>query len=271
MQAQPPRYAYRAIHANENPANGLFASKPNRNMSIHGHICCGGRINFGGSQYLSLSANLRFAVFYASLEGRRVVVVDLNSVPAARIIDVSTPQNARNPQWGLGITAINFAVAASEVLILESIPANAIVGVLYVADLWPVPRVRGTNFRSWSALITPVQHATLNQRSQNAILVRNLALPHIGNVPVPLVVAPAQPAVIVPAVQPARVQYKTVREWYTQLGKRFCGRTVVVARDSPSVLAGQQVTIRAPNGGCFYLVADSPTKTISSTTRVALV
>lgn len=123
-------YVYRVIRADEDPTLGLTAKRPDRGMTVHGHISTGSRNR--GSQYISTRRDLEGALARAEADGGlRVVRIDLDAIQApgtvgpSRIIDLSTPEAAvlhLNP----ASPAFRFAIDSREVLVVGHIPASAI-------------------------------------------------------------------------------------------------------------------------------------------------
>lgn len=115
---------YRNIRAEEDPASGLDARRPDRRMSPAGHIMNGSRENFQGSQFISTTTDLDVAQDWRQ-PGQRTVAIDTDmlepsSIGEQRVLDVSGPERARGA--GLRGRAYSNAVTSREVLLEGRVP-----------------------------------------------------------------------------------------------------------------------------------------------------
>jgi len=116
------KIVYRVIRASENPELGLFAKNMTANHMVEGHILHGSKPNFA-SQFISTTKDLSVAKKWAQISGNRIVKIDLSKV-SSEVIDL-TDVTLRNTLLK-GVTSRAWASASSEVLVLRSIPAEAI-------------------------------------------------------------------------------------------------------------------------------------------------
>jgi RHS repeat-associated protein len=119
---------YRLLRPDEDPANGLSAKKPGRNMTVHGHVSAGSRPTFKGSQFISTSTDPD-AIAKWRKPGQTMVKFDTDDVvPDAvgnkRIVDISTFEKARAA--GVGTVSARFSKDSKEVLVEGHVPANKI-------------------------------------------------------------------------------------------------------------------------------------------------
>ena len=115
---------YRVIRADEDPLSGLAAKKPGRGMTVSGHVRTGSRNK--GSQYISTTRSKAIAEKYAREDGLRYVEIDLSKVNS-QVIDLSTDA-AASKHISNPITK-RFATSREEVLVVDEIPADAIINV----------------------------------------------------------------------------------------------------------------------------------------------
>jgi RHS repeat-associated protein len=117
---------YRNLRPDENPANGLVAKKPGRNMTVDGHIRTGTRHN--GSQFISTTTDPDVAAKWRE-PGQITVKFDTDHVVPdklgnLKIVDVSTTEKAKAA--GVKGLAVRNANASKEILIEGKVPAEAI-------------------------------------------------------------------------------------------------------------------------------------------------
>lgn len=129
-----PRYVYRVLRSDEDPANGLSPKDPTQTRSVQSHVGCGSRSGYT-SQYISTSASRDAAIKWANLGGNTagvIVRIDTFQIDSSRLIDLTDGGDGENLT---GVTAINAAICYQEVLIEGFVPAAAITRV---------PRTRST-------------------------------------------------------------------------------------------------------------------------------
>jgi RHS repeat-associated protein len=109
-----PNLVYRGLAAGEDPAVGLFARAPGAGNSVASHV--GGK---QATEWISTTKSLEVATSRFGQNG--VVAIDLNKV-TNKVVDLSKGIPGLNPNWMLP----KWAIKTQEVLIQNSVPANAI-------------------------------------------------------------------------------------------------------------------------------------------------
>jgi len=120
---------YRNLRADENPAEGLTAKKPSRNMTVDGHVRTGSRNN--GSQFISTTTAPEVAAKWNEA-GQQTVMFDTdNIVPDElgnkQVIDISTREKAATN--GVKGVPLNFVGDSKEVLVVGKVPPSAMTTV----------------------------------------------------------------------------------------------------------------------------------------------
>ena len=119
---------YRNLRPDEDPANGLSAQQPGRDMAPAGHVMNGGKDNFKGSQYISTTTDPEVAEKWRE-DGQTQVSFDTDNVtPDSKgnlsIVDVSDREKAADA--GLKGRALNYADNSKEVLVEGHVPPEAL-------------------------------------------------------------------------------------------------------------------------------------------------
>jgi RHS repeat-associated protein len=117
---------YRLLRPDEDPASGLNAKKPGRDMTVHGHVATGSRNK--GSQFISTSTDPQALEKWRE-PGQRMVSFDTDDVVPdikgnKNIIDISTVEKAKS--HGVGTVSANMAASSKEVLVEGHVPGNKI-------------------------------------------------------------------------------------------------------------------------------------------------
>lgn len=117
---------YRLLRPDEDPAKGLNAKKPGRNMTIHGHVATGSRNK--GSQFISTSTDPKALEKWRS-PGQTMVSFDTDDVvPDVKgnqnVFDISDVGKAK--KHGVGAVSANMAAKSKEVLVEAHVPPKAI-------------------------------------------------------------------------------------------------------------------------------------------------
>ena len=114
---------YRLLRADENPTEGLTAKKPNRNMTVHGHVSSGSRNK--GSQFISTSKDPTYLADKWYQPGQKMVAIDTDKLGSGvQIIDISTKEKAIAA--GVGPGSANLPAKSKEVLLVGYVPADAL-------------------------------------------------------------------------------------------------------------------------------------------------
>nr|WP_258022988.1 RHS repeat-associated core domain-containing protein [Brevibacillus formosus] len=114
---------YRVIRPEENPLNGLTAKKPDRAMTLEGHVSSGSRNK--GSQFISTTTKIEIAEKWSEKSGNRIVEIDLEKLSQnVSVFDLSTETG--RARYLKGSTAKRLAKGSSEVLIEGHIPSDAV-------------------------------------------------------------------------------------------------------------------------------------------------
>ncbi len=122
---------FRNLRPDENPASGLVARRPGRNMTPAGHVRNGSKPNFRGSQFISTTTDPAVALRYRE-PGQRTVMIDTDLLEADAVgnrgvVDLSTPELAS--EAGLRGPAQHYAANSSEVLLEGRVPPSAMAEV----------------------------------------------------------------------------------------------------------------------------------------------
>ncbi|WP_430931177.1 DUF6531 domain-containing protein [Saccharicrinis sp. 156] len=113
---------YRLLRSDEDPSKGLSAKKPNRGMTVHGHVSSGSRNK--GSQFISTSKDPTYLADKWHSPGQKMVAIDTDKLgPNVQIIDISTKEKAIAS--GVGSGSANIPAKSKEVLLVGEIPADA--------------------------------------------------------------------------------------------------------------------------------------------------
>jgi len=113
---------YRLLRPDEDMTKGLTAKKPNRGMTVHGHVSSGSRNK--GSQFISTSKDPKYLATTWHQPGQKMVAIDTDKLgPGVRVTDISTRDKAIAN--GVGSGSASLPAKSQEVLLEGHVPASA--------------------------------------------------------------------------------------------------------------------------------------------------
>ncbi len=113
---------YRLLRSDENWTEGLTAKKPERGMTVHGHVSSGSRNK--GSQFISTSKDPVYLADRWHQPGQIMVAIDTDKLGKdVQIIDISTKEKAIAA--GVGSGSASFPAKSKEVLLVGYVPPSA--------------------------------------------------------------------------------------------------------------------------------------------------
>jgi hypothetical protein len=188
--ADLPRYAYRALRADEDVSAGLRPADPTARASPHAHVVA----EATRTQYISLTARPAVALYYARCCGalqQRVVRIQLSKLDPRRLVDVRT--EAASNEAGLGPAAKCYTAGDYELLYTGTIPPAAITQPLpnmarceMLAVSWGSPPPRRPSVDAKRVFLAELPVATwqeLKQWEQPPAPVMRFAAAHAAQAP----------------------------------------------------------------------------------------